>query len=35
MRSLGELEAVFDAPPPATNLEAAAKDLLRQVRSVR
>ena len=29
MRSLGELEAVFDAPPPATDLEAAAEDLLR------
>jgi len=28
MRSLAELEAVFDAPPPATNFEAAAKDLL-------
>src|SRR5210317_531108 len=28
MRSLAELEAVFDAPPPATNFKAAAKDLL-------
>ena len=28
MRSLGELEAVFDALPPAANFEAAAKDLL-------
>ena len=28
MRSLTELEAVFDAPPPATGFQAAAEDLL-------
>ena len=29
MRSLKELEAVFDAPPPAADFTAAAEDLLR------
>lgn len=29
MRSLAELEAVFDAPPPASDFQAAAEDLLR------
>lgn len=29
MRSLAELEAVFDAPPPASDFPAAAEDLLR------
>jgi hypothetical protein len=29
MRSLAELEAVFDAPPPERDLQAAAEDLLR------
>ena len=29
MRSLAELEAVFDAPPSASDFQAAAEDLLR------